>query len=177
MMSPITYTMSPILSINYGQMVNRWKLRKRKLAEQGPAAGSLIAEGKTEKIQGEDGLLSFTLAAKDSQQRDKVYLFVEAEAPNVVKEKAGNLVVVLPVLDQKGNQMTTIHLYPKMKRRHTICRLLKKKCSPKPLILPMAREWVISCQHISQKISWITSNSNYRIQQILPYFSYQKRSQ
>ena len=59
---------------------------QRKLAEQGPAAGSLIAEGKTEKIQGEDGLLSFTLAAKDSQQRDKVYLFVEAEAPNVVKE-------------------------------------------------------------------------------------------
>ncbi|WP_459581002.1 pilin N-terminal domain-containing protein, partial [Enterococcus gallinarum] len=86
---------------------------QKKLAEQGPAAGSLIAEGKTEKIQGEDGLLSFTLADKDSQQRDKVYLFVEAEAPNVVKEKAGNLVVVLPVLDQKGNQMTTIHLYPK----------------------------------------------------------------
>ena len=75
---------------------------QRKLAEQGPAAGSLIAEGKTEKIQGEDGLLSFTLAAKDSQQRDKVYLFVEAEAPNVVKEKAGNLVVVLPVLIRKG---------------------------------------------------------------------------
>lgn len=83
------------------------------LAEQGPTAGILIAKGTTEKIKGEDGLLSFTLAAKDSQQRDKVYLFVEAAAPNVVKEKAGNLVVVLPVLDQKGNQMTTIHLYPK----------------------------------------------------------------
>lgn len=29
----------------------------------------------------------FSLASKDSQQRDKAYLFVEAEAPEVVKEK------------------------------------------------------------------------------------------
>jgi fimbrial isopeptide formation D2 family protein/LPXTG-motif cell wall-anchored protein len=86
---------------------------QRKLAEEGPRAGDLIAKGKTAKSQGEDGVLHFTLAAKDSQQRDKVYLFVEAEAPSVVKEKAGNLVVVLPVLDQKGNPLTTIHLYPK----------------------------------------------------------------
>lgn len=61
-------------------------------------------------------MVSFSLASKDSQQRDKAYLFVEAEAPEVVKEKASNLVVILPVQDPQGQSLTHIHLYPKMKK-------------------------------------------------------------
>ena len=60
-------------------------------------------------------MVSFSLASKDSQQRDKAYLFVEAEAPEVVK-KASNLVVILPVQDPQGQSLTHIHLYPKMKK-------------------------------------------------------------
>ena len=56
----------------------------------------------------------FSLSRKDSQQRDKAYLFVEAEAPEVVKEKASNLVVILPVQDPQGQSLTHIHLYPKI---------------------------------------------------------------
>ena len=85
---------------------------QRQLAETGATNRKPIAEDKTQTINGEDGVVSFSLA-KDSQQRDKAYLFVEAEAPEVVKEKASNLVVILPVQDPQGQSLTHIHLYPK----------------------------------------------------------------
>ncbi len=47
-----------------------------------------IAEHKTQTINGEDGVVSFSLASKDSQQRDKAYLFVEVEAPGSGKGKS-----------------------------------------------------------------------------------------
>ena len=74
----------------------------RQLAETGATNRKPIAEDKTQTINGEDGVVSFSLASKDSQQRDKAYLFVEAEAPEVVKEKASNLVVILPVQDPRA---------------------------------------------------------------------------
>ena len=86
---------------------------QRQLAETGAMNRKPIAEDKTQTINGEDGVVSFSLASKDSQQRDKAYLFVEAEAPEVVKEKASNLVVILPVQDPQGQSLTHIHLYPK----------------------------------------------------------------
>lgn len=86
---------------------------QRQLAETGATNRKPIAEDKTQTINGEDGVVSFSLASKDSQQRDKAYLFVEAEAPEVVKEKASNLVVILPVQDPQGQSLTHIHLYPK----------------------------------------------------------------
>lgn len=89
---------------------------QRQLAETGATNRKPIAEDKTQTINGEDGVVSFSLASKDSQQRDKAYLFVEAEAPEVVKEKASNLVVILPVQDPQGQSLTHIHLYPKMKK-------------------------------------------------------------
>ena len=88
---------------------------QRQLAETGATNRKPIAEDKTQTINGRwSGF--FSLASKDSQQRDKAYLFVEAEAPEVVKEKASNLVVILPVQDPQGQSLTHIHLYPKMKK-------------------------------------------------------------
>lgn len=84
-----------------------------KLAQTGASAGELVAEGTTSRVNGEDGILSFTLPSKDEKQRDKAYLFIEANAPEVVKEKASNLVVILPVQDANGTDLSTIHLYPK----------------------------------------------------------------
>ncbi|KAF1291096.1 SpaH/EbpB family LPXTG-anchored major pilin [Candidatus Enterococcus leclercqii] len=67
----------------------------------------------TQTVAGEEGTAQFQLPAKDFQNRDAVYLFHEAKAPSVVKEKAKNMVVVLPVYLSENQPLTTIHLYPK----------------------------------------------------------------
>ncbi len=74
--------------------------------------GHALATQKTAVVDGEAGTARFTLPAKSSG-KDAVYLFHEAATPAVVKEKAKNMVVVLPVLTKKGEGLSTIHLYPK----------------------------------------------------------------
>ncbi len=86
---------------------------QKKIADQGESAGTKITTQRTKKIGNEEGIADFQLSRKDSQQRDCVYLFKEIDAPKIVKEKAANLVVALPVYDSMGKALATIHLYPK----------------------------------------------------------------
>lgn len=76
--------------------------------------GSVVAEEVTATVGNEAGIATFSLPAKDSQGRDKVYRFVETDAPEeYVSEKATPMVVVLPIYDENENVMTDVHLYPK----------------------------------------------------------------
>ncbi|MGQ4823315.1 pilin N-terminal domain-containing protein, partial [Enterococcus faecalis] len=79
----------------------------------GASSGMFTAEATTTTLNNEDGIASFSLAAKDQEKRDKAYLFIESKVPEVVKEKAENMVVVLPVHGQNNQKLSTIHLYPK----------------------------------------------------------------
>ena len=54
----------------------------------------------------------FSLPVKDHKKRESVS-FIESKAPEVVKEKAENMVVVLPVYGQNDQELSSIHLYPK----------------------------------------------------------------
>src|SRR5699024_4352736 len=86
---------------------------QQKIAIQGASAGNRIAEQVTQTAGNEDGIANFQLPIKDNQGRDSVYLFEEVKAPEIVKEKAANLVVALPINDADNQELATIHLYPK----------------------------------------------------------------
>ncbi|RGW12490.1 SpaH/EbpB family LPXTG-anchored major pilin [Enterococcus asini] len=64
-------------------------------------------------VNGDKGVASFTLPATDDLGRDKVYLFHESQAPEVIETKAKNMVVVLPVYTEGEELLSTIHLFPK----------------------------------------------------------------
>lgn len=83
------------------------------IAKNGVSSGTFIAEATTETLNNEDGIASFSLPVKDHKKREKAYLFIESKAPEVVKEKAENMVVVLPVYGQNDQELSSIHLYPK----------------------------------------------------------------
>lgn len=57
------------------------------------------------------GTVEFTLPS--STEKNTVYLFHESNVPAGIKERATNLVVVLPYLGKDGNALSPIHLYPK----------------------------------------------------------------
>lgn len=86
---------------------------QQKIAAQGASTGNQIAEQVTQTVGNEDGIANFQLPIKDNQGRDSVYLFEEVKAPEIVKEKAANLVVALPINDADNQELATIHLYPK----------------------------------------------------------------
>lgn len=75
--------------------------------------GTALATDITREIEGEDGTAMFTLPATDKEGRDAVYLFHEGAAPEIVAEKAKNMVVVLPIYTATEEQLSTLHLYPK----------------------------------------------------------------
>lgn len=74
--------------------------------------GTPVATQITSELNGEDGTASFSLPSKVGD-KDAVYLFHEAAAPDIIKEKSHDLVVVLPVENSAGENLSTIHLYPK----------------------------------------------------------------
>ena len=87
--------------------------------------GHALATQKTAVVDGEDGTATFSLPAK-TNGKDANYLFHEAAAPAIVKEKAKNMVVVLPVLTKAGEELSTIHLYPKNEEVEHSEPILKK---------------------------------------------------
>ena len=99
---------------------------QQKIATQGASTGNQITEQVTQTVDNEDGIANFQLPIKDSQGRDSVYLFEETRAPEIVKEKAANLVVVLPLKDKDGQELSTIHLYPKNELQESTTFLEKK---------------------------------------------------
>lgn len=58
-----------------------------------------------------DGVVTFNLPSYKG--RNTAYLFHESKVPEGVKERATNLVVVLPYHNENGVRLSKIHLYPK----------------------------------------------------------------
>ncbi|MDT2614049.1 SpaH/EbpB family LPXTG-anchored major pilin [Enterococcus dongliensis] len=84
---------------------------QRALAQQSEV-GTFISEQVTASSEGEAGIAKFTVSARDGQNRDAVYRFVETNAPSQVNQKAAPLVVVLPIYSA-DKQLSAVHLYPK----------------------------------------------------------------
>ena len=82
------------------------------------------AEATTTTLNNEDGI-AFSLAAKDQEKRDKAYLFIESKVPEVVKEKAENMVVV-PVHGQNNQNFQLSICILKMKKTTTLIHLLRR---------------------------------------------------
>ncbi|WP_430612602.1 pilin N-terminal domain-containing protein [Enterococcus sp. DIV0876] len=61
----------------------------------------------------DSGQVIFDLPATHGKNQGKIYVFVETAAPAEVTTKAQALIVGLPVLDENGQPLETIHLYPK----------------------------------------------------------------
>ena len=57
-----------------------------------------------------NGEVRFTLPSNDGVT---AYLFHESRVPNGVRERAANMVVILPFLNKEDEVLSTIHLYPK----------------------------------------------------------------
>lgn len=57
-----------------------------------------------------NGEVTFTLPSNNGVT---AYLFHESSVPNGVKERAANMVVILPYVDDEGEMLSRIHLYPK----------------------------------------------------------------
>lgn len=82
------------------------------IARQGTPAGDFIMEKITRTVDNEEGVAVFDLPEKE-QEKDKVYLFVETSEGLPDSDPTQNMVVVLPIYDEKGQKQTTVHLYPK----------------------------------------------------------------
>ncbi|MGX7199061.1 SpaH/EbpB family LPXTG-anchored major pilin [Enterococcus nangangensis] len=100
------------------------------LASQGSAAGSKLDERITTTVDGEKGIVGFTLQGKDNKNRDAVYSFIETAAPeNIVAEKATPLVAVLPIYDTSDHALREVALYPKNEQLAYTTPKLEKEIS------------------------------------------------
>ena len=72
-------------------------------------------------------LLISNCQSKTTKGRDSVYLFEEVKAPEIVKEKAANLVVALPINDADNQNWQPFIYIPKMQKIPIQHHLLKKK--------------------------------------------------
>lgn len=95
-----------------GSTVEETQLALSKLADDDLGV-ALEAQITATDVNGDKGVVSFNLPATDDLGRDKVYLFHESQAPEVVETKAKNMVVVLPVYTEGEELLSTIHLFPK----------------------------------------------------------------
>lgn len=73
-----------------------------------------VAQQTTATVNGEDGIAKFDLSKLTGDGENAVYLFRESAAPSDVKSKAADMVLALPLFDEKGAALIEpIHLYPK----------------------------------------------------------------
>lgn len=99
---------------------------QQQLAKKGQEIGTFVTEQITKTVGNEAGIAQFQLPKQDAQGRDQVYLFQETKTPVNVKEKSANLVVVLPINNEQGQELKTIHLYPKNEETTPLSFLEKK---------------------------------------------------
>ncbi len=99
---------------------------QQQLAKKGQEIGTFVTEQITKTVGNEAGIAQFQLPKQDAQGRDQVYLFQETKTPVNVKEKSANLVVVLPINNEQGQELKTIHLYPKNEETPPLSFLEKK---------------------------------------------------
>ncbi|HFI0736521.1 TPA: SpaH/EbpB family LPXTG-anchored major pilin [Streptococcus suis] len=112
---------------SFYELVNRQKLSLKEA--QGAVSKSNKIDGQSLAVATTDqsGLVRFTVS-KTSQQRPAVYLIRELVTP-VAVTKMENMVVVLPILDESGNEKSLISLFPKSHGIFTFDKTIDEKQS------------------------------------------------
>lgn len=96
---------------SFYELVNRQKLSLKEAQEAVSKSDKIDGQSLAVATTDQSGLVRFTVS-KTSQQRPAVYLIRELATP-VAVTKMENMVVVLPILDESGNEKTFLSLFPK----------------------------------------------------------------
>lgn len=96
---------------SFYELVNRQKLSLKEAQEVVSKSNKIDGQSLAVATTDQSGLVRFTVS-KTSQQRPAVYLIQELVTP-VAVTKMENMVVVLPILDESGNEKTFLSLFPK----------------------------------------------------------------
>ncbi|HFU4126322.1 TPA: SpaH/EbpB family LPXTG-anchored major pilin [Streptococcus suis] len=112
---------------SFYELVNRQKLSLKESQEAVSKSNKIDGQSLAVATTDQSGLVRFTVS-KTSQQRPAVYLIRELVTP-VAVTKMENMVVVLPILDESGNEKSLISLFPKSHGTFTFDKTIDEKQS------------------------------------------------
>lgn len=112
---------------SFYELVNRQKLSLKEAQEAVSKSNKIDGQSLAVATTDQSGLVRFTVS-KTSQQRPAVYLIRELLTP-VAVTKMENMVVVLPILDESGNEKSVIPLHPKSHGTFTFDKTIDEKQS------------------------------------------------
>lgn len=112
---------------SFYELVNRQKLGLKEAQEAVSKSNKIDGQSLAVATTDQSGLVRFTVS-KTSQQRPAVYLIRELVTP-VAVTKMENMVVVLPILDESGNEKSLISLFPKSHGTFTFDKTIDEKQS------------------------------------------------
>ncbi|NCB80268.1 MAG: isopeptide-forming domain-containing fimbrial protein [Bacilli bacterium] len=112
---------------SFYELVNRQKLSLKEAQEAVSKSNKIDGQSLAVATTDQSGLVRFTVS-KTSQQRPAVYLIRELLTP-VAVTKMENMVVVLPILDESGNEKSLISLFPKSHGIFTFDKAIDEKQS------------------------------------------------
>lgn len=112
---------------SFYELVNRQKLSLKEAQEAVSKSNKIDGQSLAVATTDQSGLVRFTVL-KTSQQRPAVYLIRELVTP-VAVTKMENMVVVLPILDESGNEKSVIPLHPKSHGTFTFDKTIDEKQS------------------------------------------------
>ncbi|WP_313094353.1 SpaH/EbpB family LPXTG-anchored major pilin, partial [Streptococcus parasuis] len=112
---------------SFYELVNRQKLSLKEAQEAVRKSNKIDGQSLAVATTDQSGLVRFTVS-KTSQQRPAVYLIRELATP-VAVTKMENMVVVLPILDESGNEKSLISLFPKSHGTFTFDKTIDEKQS------------------------------------------------
>lgn len=112
---------------SFYELVNRQKLGLKEAQEAVSKSNKIDGQSLAVATTDQSGLVRFTVS-KTSQQRPAVYLIRELVTP-VAVTKMENMVVVLPILDESGNEKSVIPLHPKSQGTFTFDKTIDEKQS------------------------------------------------
>ncbi|HEM3178550.1 TPA: SpaH/EbpB family LPXTG-anchored major pilin, partial [Streptococcus suis] len=110
---------------SFYELVDRQKLSLKEAQEAVSKSNKIDGQSLAVATTDQSGLVRFTVS-KTSQQRPAVYLIRETVTP-VAVTKMESLVVVLPILDDEGNEKSVIPLYPKSHGTFTFDKSIDEK--------------------------------------------------
>ncbi|HEM3710677.1 TPA: SpaH/EbpB family LPXTG-anchored major pilin [Streptococcus suis] len=112
---------------SFYELVNRQKLSLKEAQEAVSKSNKIDGQSLAVATTDQSGLVRFTVS-KTSQQRPAVYLIRELLTP-VAVTKMENMVVILPILDESGNEKSLISLFPKSHGTFTFDKTIDEKQS------------------------------------------------
>ncbi|HFU4233027.1 TPA: SpaA isopeptide-forming pilin-related protein [Streptococcus suis] len=112
---------------SFYELVNRQNLSLKEAQEAVSKSNKIDGQSLAVATTDQSGLVRFTVS-KTSQQRPAVYLIRELVTP-VAVTKMENMVVVLPILDESGNEKSLISLFPKSHGTFTFDKTIDEKQS------------------------------------------------